>query len=264
MSYVVMKVGTGSITQAGGGFNLGVMEDIVGQASIMNQQGHQAIIVSSGAVGAGRGIIPSAWHGEIPEEQGLAGVGQPLLVAAWNMVLAQRKLIGAQILLERGHFENTTALNNLQATLRVYRTNTLFTNVIPIVNENDIMAVDELRFSDNDELAARLAIFLEAKRLVLLTGVEGVYEDFGTPQQRLVKQVNTTEQKIPNVGDGASSTGRGGVASKSNWAWHAAEHGVPTHVAAASRAGGILELLRGDLHGTLFHNGEPVEPLLAE
>ncbi|MCP5405239.1 MAG: glutamate 5-kinase [Pseudomonadaceae bacterium] len=253
MGVKVIKVGTGSITRDKRYFNLGVMDDIAHQTAALKAEGHEVMVVTSGAMGAGRMALGLTGNGEpLAVKQALAMAGQPGLIAAWVQVFAQHGLVVGQGLLEGRHFSLDEAMTNLKNVLGVLRHEPAFRPVVPVFNENDVVATKELKFGDNDELAARLAMFLEAEELFLLTGAKGLFTNYGTADARLIGCVDVAREPVPDVGGAKSDVGSGGPASKAKWAHETALSGVRVHVIDAERRGGVLEILRGQRHGTLF------------
>src|ERR1019366_2022369 len=165
------KVGTSLLTRDGGRLDRARMARLVRELSAIRRSGVDVVLVSSGAISAGMGEL--GWKkrpAELAKKQAAAAVGQPLLMETYRRFFSRRGVAVAQVLLTREDFENKTRRQNAQATLLTL----LSAGVIPIINENDTVAVEEIRVGDNDTLAAYVAVKVKADLLVLMTDVEGL------------------------------------------------------------------------------------------
>lgn len=249
---IVVKIGTSSITYSTGKLNLNRLEKLVRQLADLSNEGRQIILVSSGAIGAGLSRLglkkrPTT----IPEKQAVAAVGQGLLMHIYEKLFGEYGLVVAQVLLTRNDLsERTRYLNARHALITL-----LDLGVIPIINENDTVAVDEIRFGDNDTLSALVAGLAEADLLVILSDVEGLYSrdpriDKNATLVPLVHHVDHTLDKA--AGGAGSSLGTGGMATKLRAARIAVQSGIPMFIANAAREGVLRALLAGEEIGTLF------------
>ncbi|GAA4283958.1 glutamate 5-kinase [Brevibacterium daeguense] len=246
---VVVKVGSSSLTSVAGGLhedNLRALTDVL---AAHRGAGHEVILVSSGAISAG--LEPMGLPRrprDLPTQQAAAGVGQSLLMAAYTQVLAAHGVVPAQVLLSaddlirRSHYRNAQrAIDRLLAL-----------GIMPIVNENDTVATHEIRFGDNDRLAALVAHLAHADALVLLSDVEALYTaPPGNPGARKVSFVSGPEElaEVGIGGVGAAGVGTGGMLTKVQAATMAADSGIPTVLTSTPLVAGAL---RGAPLGTYF------------
>ncbi len=169
---VVVKVGTSSLTYPNGNINLSAMEKLVRQAADLAHRGLQVILVSSGAIGVGVGRLGlSERPTTIPGKQAAAAVGQGLLMQIYEKLFAEYGKTVAQMLLTKDDLTSIKRRNNCRSTLQTL----LGFGVIPIVNENDTVAVDEIKLGDNDTLSALVAAVAEADLLILLSDIDGLF-----------------------------------------------------------------------------------------
>jgi glutamate 5-kinase len=197
------------------------MKQLVSQMAEFSGQ-YQFILVSSGAVGSGKTAIKD-FQGTTSHRKAAAAIGNPLLIQAYAQFFVHHGITVAQALCERHHFSERTAFLQLRETLE-----TLWTNqIIPIANENDVVAHTELNFSDNDELAMMLAVSLKAKTLILGTDVEGLLDK----EKKLVPVIHKFDKSIYSLANTESSAGGlGGMISKLNSADMATRFGVDVHI----------------------------------
>ena len=234
---VVVKVGSSLLSGEGeptAAFAARLAQDLAG----LRGRGVQAVLVSSGAVALGRPRLGLPLRGRLAldEKQAAAAAGQPELMRVWEAAFAPRGVAVAQVLLTRDDTEERTRWLNGRATLQTL----LRLGAVPVVNENDTVATEELRYGDNDRLAARVAQMIGAEALVLLSDVDGLYtaDPRRDPQARRLDHVDalTPEVEAMAAGAQAAGVGTGGMASKLAAARIAGEAGCPT-VIAAGRAG---------------------------
>lgn len=250
VSRVVVKVGTGVLTDSRKQPDPAQMEQLVGQIAELRQGGKEVVVVSSGAVGAGMGVL--GYHkrpAELAELQACAAVGQSRLMAAYERLFATFNLSVAQILLTHDdlehHDRHLNARNSLITLLRH--------GIVPIINENDVVSVTELKFGDNDKLSALVAALLPADLLVILTTVDGVIEHFGKPEARPLSVVQRIDAALEKMAGGTdSATAVGGMASKIQAAKIAIRSGIPLVIASGRKQGGLMRVVSGEEEGTLF------------
>jgi glutamate 5-kinase len=252
---LVIKIGTSSLTQPDTGrLALSTIAQVVEVLSQLRHQGHRVVLVTSGAVGVGCGCLGLRDRPRtIALKQAVAAVGQGRLMRIYDDLFTTLQQPIAQILLTRGD------LIQRQHYLNVYNTfQELFgLGVIPIVNENDTVAVDELKFGDNDTLSALVASLLEADWLFLLTDVDRLYEADPRLQPNaqpisLVSNIQELAQQQVQVGDRGSMWGTGGMATKISAAGIATEAGVRTVITEGRSPGNIARILAGEPLGTQF------------
>jgi glutamate 5-kinase len=250
---LVVKVGTASLVGAGGEPEEDKVIRLCDQMISLRQEGIEVILVSSGAIAAGLGPLGlSARPSDIPSLQAAAAVGQGRLLSLYSKLLAQGGLVTAQLLLTRYDFMNRQHYVNARNTLD----RLLSLGVVPIVNENDTVAVDEIRFGDNDRLAALVGNLARAKLLVLLTDAQGLHTDDPrhVPDAPLIDEVEKiTPEMERRAGTWGSELGSGGMSSKLAAAWVATFSGVGVVVADASASDVLVRICEGARVGTFFH-----------
>ncbi|MGF1573662.1 MAG: glutamate 5-kinase [Sumerlaeia bacterium] len=252
---VVVKLGSNVLSRADGSLNRERILAVAGQvAKIKAQQGTEFIIVSSGAVAAGMSELGfTARPTMLPELQSLAAVGQSALMATWREAFAHSNQPIGQILLSRADLNDRQRFLNAQHTLEKL----VQLGVVPIVNENDSVATEELSFGDNDMLSAFVATKVGAQLLVILSDIEGLFtgNPRNDPDARFIPVVDEVTEEIEALAQGrGSAVGRGGMATKIGAAKHAKTFGVAT-IMANGAAEGILERIAvGKFRGTLFRS----------
>lgn len=261
MKRIVIKVGTSTITHANGLLNLTQMESVVRQIADLHNQGYEVILVSSGSIGAGIGKLGLKTRPKtIPEKQVAAAVGQGILIHMYEKLFSEYGKIVAQILITKEDIHHRTRFLHVR--------NAFFSlldqGVVPIVNENDAIAVDEIKLGDNDTLSAIVASISEADLLILLSDIEGLCEADPRiqPDAPLIHTVAEISPHIEKLAGGAgSSLGTGGMITKVNAAKIATASGTAMVIVNGSRPGVINEIIRGDDVGTWFQ--EKQHPLQA-
>ncbi len=249
---IVVKVGTSTVTHNGGHPHYGRLEAIVRGIADAWGEGRQVLLVSSGAIGMGVGRLGLAERPEdVTDKQALAAVGQALLMRVYERLFNECDRLVAQVLLTRQDLEDTERREHARRTLL----RLLEWRVVPVINENDTVAVEEINFGDNDNLSALVARLVQADLLVILTDTEGLYD--GDPRlepdaRRIAVVPAVTAQVEEMAGGTGSALARGGMASKVTAARLAGEAGIPTVVASGARRGVLREILAGEDVGTLF------------
>lgn len=249
---IVVKVGTSTLTYPSGKLNLNYIEKIVRELADLKNQEKNVLLVSSGAIGAGMGKLGlSQKPRSTPEKQAVAAVGQGLLVQVYEKLFAEYGHTVAQVLLTRGDLVDRQRYINASNTL----TTLLELGVIPIINENDTVAVEEIEFGDNDNLSALVACLVKADLLINLSDIDGLYTaDPGTcPGARLVSFVDKMTPEIRALGrQTCGKMGTGGMQAKLQSAKITANSGITLVIANGKRPGIIHEILEGERVGTLF------------
>jgi glutamate 5-kinase len=255
---VVVKVGSSSLATPGGGMNGGRIRALADVMAGRVAAGGQVVLVSSGAIAAGLAPLGLARRPrDLATQQAAASVGQGQLFAAYSAAFAGHEVRAGQVLLTADDMMRRAHHRNAQRTLL----RLLELGILPVVNENDTVATDEIRFGDNDRLAALVAHLVRADALILLSDVEGLYDsDPRQPGARLISEVrNRAELAGVSVGSRhrpGSGVGTGGMVTKVDSALIATEAGIPTVVAHADRAAAALA---GEAAGTYFapHGDRP-------
>jgi len=250
---LVVKVGTTSLLGATGEPDQARMKTLCEGVAEVRSSGIDVVVVSSGAIAAGLGPLGLLERpGDVPSLQALAAVGQGLLLARYSDLLSDLGLVAAQLLLTRYDFMHRNQYLNARNTLD----RLLALGAVPVVNENDTVAVDEISFGDNDRLAALVANLARARMLVLLTDARGLHrsDPRRTPGSPLIEEVDRITPEIEQAAGGrGSSLATGGMASKIAAAWVATFSGVSVVVAQASAPSVLARAAAGEAVGTYFH-----------
>ena len=250
---VVVKVGSSSLRDTDGGLDRNLVGSLVDQIAQLRRGGTQVVLVSSGAVAAGLGPLGLARRpADLPTQQAAASVGQGVLIHEYQARFAGHGIASGQVLLTPTDVVDRVRYLNARHTFD----RLLELGAVPVVNENDTVATDELRFGDNDRLAALVASMLNAQLLVLLSDVEGLYPQRpGTATEELVavERVDDFAALDPAViGPSTTDVGRGGMASKLEAAKIATFSGASAIIAAARRPGVLADVVAGGHVGTWF------------
>lgn len=255
MKRIVIKIGSSTITRGSGPPNSEYIGELARQVAQQARQGRSVIIVTSGAIAAGMDRLElSGRPRTIPQKQAAAAVGQGLLMQAYADAFSASGLPVAQVLLTREDLEDRSryvnASNTLNAILRF--------GAIPIVNENDTIAVEEIKFGDNDTLAALVGTLVDADAVVILSDVDGLYS--GNPSQdpdaRLIPVVDRIDRSIERLAGGAGSdVGTGGMRTKLHAARICNRSGIAMIIAHGARPNVIADALAGRC-GTWFNAGQ--------
>jgi glutamate 5-kinase len=255
MKRIVVKIGSNILADAREGLNAERISAIASDIAEVKEGGYEVVIVSSGAVAAGmRKLGMKQKPRDVKLKQAAAAVGQSSLMWAYEKSFAEFEAKVAQVLLTQEDFSDRKRYLNSKNTLLTL----LSYGVVPIVNENDTVATDEIRFGDNDNLAALVAILVEADRLVILSDVEGLYTEDPrfNPKAELVSCVGEISGDIERRAGGAgSAVGTGGMYSKVLAAKKAVAHCIPVHIISGRKKGLVVAILNGKSHGTLFKPG---------
>jgi glutamate 5-kinase len=249
-SRIVIKLGTGILTDSKKQPDHGQMKQLVSQMAALRQTGREIIVVTSGAVGAGMGVLGHTRRpSELAELQACAAVGQPRLMSTYEKLFSEFDLNIAQVLLTHDDLQHHERHLNARNTLVTL----LGQGVVPIINENDAVSFTELKFGDNDKLSALLACLLPADLLVILTTVDGVIEDFGGPNARTIPLIERIDENIEKMAGGTqSATAVGGMTSKIQAAKIVARAGIPLLIASGRKKTVLADIVGGAEEGTLF------------
>lgn len=253
---LVVKVGTSTLTHHTGKLNFFRIEQLVRELSDLANQGKQIILVSSGAVGAGVDRLGLKERPKtIPEKQAAAAVGQGILMHTYEKLFREYGQTVAQVLLTREDSVKHKRYINSRNTLLTL----LSMGVIPVINENDAVAVDELKIGDNDTLSATVATIVDADVLILLSDVEGVFSDNpqSNPAARRISEIADITAEVEALAGGpGSALGTGGMYTKIQAAKIAVNSGVTMLIASGLRDGVVREILSGADVGTIFLSKE--------
>ncbi len=249
---IVIKIGTSSLTQPDtGNLALSTIAGLVEVTSTLRQQGYAVILVSSGAVGVGCGRLGLKERPQsLALKQAVAAVGQGRLMRIYDDMFSFVQQPIAQVLLTRGDLIERSRYVNVFRTFDAL----LKLDVVPIVNENDTVAVEELKFGDNDTLSARVASLVDADWLFLMTDVDQLYsaDPRQDPTAKAIDRVENIDQLQADVASAGTQWGTGGMITKITAARIATAAGVRTVIANGRNAPNILALLNGNGIGTIF------------
>ena len=257
---VVVKLGTNIITASGRGIDEPTLETLVAQIAAVQKSGTDVLIVTSGAVGAGRQVLPQTRDPKrleartLSHRQALAALGQTQLMMTYERLFDNHGIQIAQALISRGDLTRRLGYLNVRNTLEAL----LEIGAVPIINENDVVAVEELEgvvYGDNDRLSAMVANAVDADLLILLGEIEGLFEEDPhlNPDAKIISEVADITPGIKRIARGPhDGRGSGGMASKLEAAELATSSGTPMVIASGRTPDVITRLCAGERIGTLF------------
>ncbi len=257
---IVIKVGTNSIMNDNQQVNLRQLDRLSYVISALMQEGKECILVSSGAIGVGASMMKvSEYPQSIPDQQALSAIGQTTLMSLYQQFFRTYGQTVGQILFTRDVIDFPQSYENVQNSLSTL----LARKVVPIINENDAVSVDEMNhktvFGDNDTLSALVAQTVEADLLIILSDVAGLYDSNPSqnPQAQLIDHVSAITDDIRQMAAGKGSEfSTGGMSTKLNAAEIVLNYGGQMVIFDASQPSQIFDLLDGQAIGTLFSKGE--------
>jgi glutamate 5-kinase len=249
---VVIKIGSSSLTSRHGEISRKKLEKLVDEVVQLKDEGHEVVLVSSGAVAAGYrklGCIDRPIS--LPEKQAAASIGQGLLIEAYSELFLSHGYVASQILITRGDFSDENRYNNVRNTINVL----LERGIIPIVNENDTVTVDRLKFGDNDTLSAKVAGLLESDQLIILSDIDGLYDSDPrkNDEAKLLDRVHDITPEIEAAAGGSGSeVGTGGMKSKIDAVKIAMALGINIFLGKASNPNILIDAVHQKAKGTYF------------
>lgn len=248
---IVVKIGSNVLTKPDGLPDEHRISDLVRQIVNLKKLGITVVVISSGAVAAGRSMFNiSEKHDAVAARQLLASMGQIKLINMYLSLFQQHEMLCSQVLVTKEDFRDRKHYLNIKNCLSILLKN----NVIPIVNENDVVSVTELMFTDNDELAALIASMLDADALIILSNVDGIYN--GDPRvagSAVIPEIRRNMEEIDSfISTAKSGSGRGGMVTKLSMAKKVAKLGIPVHIANGTRDGILNDLLGKETTHTYF------------
>ncbi len=238
---IVIKVGSNALTRADGRLDVTRMSALVDQIAWLRQQGHEVILVSSGAVACGRRELKATHELDSVEQRQLfSALGQVKLVGLYYDLFREYHIHVGQVLTMKENFEPGEQYRNQQQCMRVMLEN----GVLPIVNENDTVSVTELMFTDNDELSGLIAQMMQADTLILLSNIDGIFTgNPADPQSQLIKTVAPGCDLSQYIQTEKSSAGRGGMQSKYATATKIQQVGIRVIIANGKRENVLVDLM---------------------
>jgi glutamate 5-kinase len=247
---IVIKLGTGLLTDGRKELDPAQMGRLVAQFAAQCRAQREVVLVTSGAVGAGMGLLGlNKRPTELAELQACAAAGQSRLMAAYEKLFSEYGLHTAQVPLTHEDLQNKERHRNARNTL----TTLLRRVVVPIINENDAVSTTELKFGDNDRLSALVAALLPADLLIILTSVEGVIEHYGTASARTLPTVEHIGEALERMAGGTTSaTAVGGMRSKIQAARIVVRSGIPLVIASGRKEGVLARIFAAEEEGTFF------------
>lgn len=252
MKRIVIKIGSNILTDKNDGLNNERIASISNDISDIHNQGYDIVVVSSGAIAAGmKKLGLKEKPGDIKLKQAAAAAGQSSLMWAYERSFAHYGKNVAQILLTRDDLSDRKRYINSKNTLLTL----LAYNIIPIINENDTVSTDEIKFGDNDNLAALVSGLIEAEMFIILSDVDGLYTEDPrqNPDAELIKIVDKiTPELEKNAGGAGSIVGTGGMYSKLLAAKRAVKYGITVNIISGKKSGLLQAVIRGERYGTLF------------
>ncbi|MBU0580903.1 MAG: glutamate 5-kinase [Candidatus Margulisbacteria bacterium] len=250
---IVIKVGSNTLTNASGRLDLNNLRELSDQLAVLHRKKYNIILVSSGAIVAGTERLKLNHSIKtMPEKQAAASVGQSLLINEYNNFLEPYGISLGQILMTSDELRNENKAKNLKNTFYTL----LKLKVIPIVNENDSVAVDEIKVGDNDTLSAHVAILTKAKMLIILTDSEGLHtkNPHKDKKAKLITEVKKVTPEIEKLASSESSPGGvGGMLTKVKAAKMVNDKGIPLIIAHGRKRGILNQIVEGKKVGTYFH-----------
>lgn len=249
---IVVKVGTSTITYENGLLNFDRIDKLARQLSDLHNQGKDVVLVTSGAIGVGNAKLGiNTKPKTIPEKQAAAAIGQGILLHIYEKSFSEYGQIVAQILLTKDDIKNKTRYNNAKNTFNEL----LNQGVIPIVNENDAIAIHEIKFGDNDTLSALVSSIINADLLILLSDIDGLYNSDPriNKDAELIDHVEKITEEIESFGgEAGSKLGTGGMYTKIKAAKIATSNGVSMIIANGDTDNIIKDIISNKKIGTLF------------
>lgn len=248
---IIIKIGSNVLTQKNGLPDNARISHLVDQIAAIKKQGKEVILVSSGAVASGRSLIKiDEKVNAVATRQLLASIGQVKLINTYAHLFEQYQMLCSQVLVTKEDFRDRMHYLNMKNCLEIL----LQHSVLPVVNENDVVSVTELMFTDNDELAGLIASMLNAQALIILSNVDGIYN--GDPKAEDAKVIEQIDGGAVNfnsfISSERSAFGRGGMLTKSNMAQKVAQLGIAVHIANGTRENILTDVLDDKVVHTRF------------
>lgn len=248
---LVIKIGSNVLAQNNDDLNIANIEQLTKQIAALNKSDYEIVLVSSGAVAAGRSLIKlPARTDVISKRQVLAAVGQVKLINIYADLFAKQGCLCAQVLVTKDDFRDREHYINMKNCISVLLQN----NVMPVLNENDVISVTELMFTDNDELAGLVSSMVDADKLIILSNVKGIYNGPpGKAGSTVIPVIEFGDTDFENyISSEKSNFGRGGMLTKCTMASKVASMGIPVQIADGNEANVLTAIVENKPVGTLF------------
>lgn len=249
---IVVKIGSSTITNSVSSINSEWLASFAEQIAFISSEGAEVVIVSSGAIACGLGRLGMKERpSDIPTLQACASVGEAALVTAYEEAFAPHRITPSIVLLTRRDTADREAYVHARSTF----SRLLSLGVVPIVNENDTVSVEQIKFGDNDTLAALVACLVDATLVVILSDIQGLYDanPHDNPQAQLVPQVNKINQQVlASAGGPGSTAGSGGMVTKITAARVLMAAGIPMAIVSGKAQNSLVDTVQGNCPGTLF------------
>jgi glutamate 5-kinase len=239
---ITIKIGSNVLTRQDGSLDVTRMSALVDQIANLRDQGHEVILVSSGAVASGRSELKHIQHDldSVDQRQLFSAVGQAKLINRYFELFKEYGIAVGQVLTTKENFSDTEHRRNQENCMKVMLEN----DVLPIVNENDTVSVTELMFTDNDELSGLIARMTQSQMLIILSNIDGIYTgDPSNPASQLIRTIEPGKRLDEFIQEKKSSAGRGGMQSKSNVAIQTASAGISVIIANGKRDDILIKLM---------------------
>lgn len=239
---ITIKIGSNVLTRTDGSLDFTRMSSLVDQIAALRRQGHEIILVTSGAVACGRSELKHIQHDldSVDQRQLFSAVGQAKLINRYFELFREYGIAVGQLLTTKENFSDNEHRRNQENCMRVMLEN----NVLPIINENDTVSITELMFTDNDELSGLMAQMTHSQMLIILSNIDGIYTgDPTSPHSRLISIVKPGKDLSDYIQATKSSSGRGGMQSKSSVATQLAAVGISVIIANGKRDDILVKLM---------------------
>ncbi len=242
---IAVKIGTNVLASADGTLDIERIRHLANQISLLHQRGIEVIVISSGAVAAGRALLPGMSKMDtVSEKQLCSAVGQVKLINAYFDFFEQHNIISAQVLTTKENFSDRRHYLNMKNSVSTMLEN----RVIPIVNENDTISVTELMFTDNDELSGLMSSMMGCEALLILSNVDGIYNGIpGDPKAEVIPEISVSDRSYETfISSQKSGFGRGGMHTKYSVARKIAREGIDVFIARGTRENILTDILSGN------------------
>ncbi|PTN08556.1 glutamate 5-kinase [Mangrovibacterium marinum] len=246
---ITVKVGSNVLTKPDGTLNVARIAHLVDQIAWLHKKGIEVILVSSGAVAAGRSTLRlSKKLDTVSSRQLYSAVGQVKLINRYADLFQDQGIVCAQVLTTKDNFSDRNHYLNMKNCISTLLEN----DVVPIVNENDTISVSELMFTDNDELSGLIASMQNSEALIILSNVDGIYDgDPSLPESKIIEEIQVKDKEwIKNISTEKSGFGRGGMLTKSSIARKVAKEGIDVHIASGLKDHVLTDILLNEMHVT--------------